>query len=141
MTEFTYTFDNRDDALTYLREVGALWIGWVVALFGLMLTNAGLLIVWGVASLVVLMLLARPLQRRAEKAVPENQVEGGAINTALRGGTTRDRVLRDLSYGAGPLRAALDTVGWSQRWVLARHVVVALSLLALAFVIFGPRPA
>lgn len=140
MAEFTYTFDNRDDALTYIREVAALWVGWVVALFGLMLTNAGLLIAWGVASLVVLMLLARPLQRRAEKAVPENQVEGGAINTALRGGTTRDRVLRDLSYGSGPLRAALDTLGWSQAWVITRHVVVALSLLALMFVIFGPQP-
>ena len=140
MTDFTYTFDNRDDALTYLREVGALWIGWVVALFGLMLTNAGLLIAWGVASLVVLMMLARPLQRRAEKAVPENVVEGGTINTALRGGTTRDRVLRDLSYGTGPLRAAQGVLGWSPPWVLARPVGVALSLLALGFVIFGPRP-
>ncbi|MCP3996545.1 MAG: hypothetical protein GY722_16040 [bacterium] len=141
MTEFTYTFDDREDAALYLRQVGLLWGVWVIALGGLFFTHAGLLIAWGVITVTSLLFLARPLQRRAEKAAPENEVEGGVINTALRGGTTRDRVLRDLSYGGGPLRAALETLGLSQRWMVVRHLVIAITLVAMVFVIFGPRPA
>ena len=114
MAELIYTFDSAEDARTYLSEVSRLWVVWIIALAGLLVTHAIVLIVWAVASLVALVIVARPLQRRAEEAVPENRVEGGKIDTALRGGTTRDRALRDYFYGTEPLRLALKTGGDEQ---------------------------
>lgn len=138
MVELTYTFDGQDDAGRYLRDLAFLWGAWVAGLAGLMLTNAVVLLGWGVGTLVVLILLARPIQRRAERLVPENKVEGGKVDAFLRGGTTRDRAIRDLAYGTEPLRIALRTVGASERWVLVRHVMVALTVLGLVFVIANP---
>ena len=103
-------------------------------------SHALVLVVWAIAILVTLVFVARPLQRRVERLVPENAVEGSKMNAALRGGTTRDRVLRDLFYGMVPLRTALHAAGLSQRWVVIRHLVVTLTLLALVYVVFGPRP-
>jgi hypothetical protein len=140
MAELTYEFDSPDEAMIYLREVSRLWVLWIVALAGLMVTNAVLLIVWAVLILVALALAVRPLQRRAEELVPENTVEGGKVNTVLRGGTTRDRALRDYLYGTKPLQAALDAAGISRHWVMIRHLVVLLTLLSLVYVVFGPRP-
>ncbi len=141
MDELTFTFDNADDAWLYLREVSRLWVVWIFGLAGLMVTNALLLIVWAVVVLISLYFAARPLQLRAEEMVPENKVEAGKVNTALRGGTTRDRALRELLYGTEPLRSALSLAGLSERWVIMRHLMVALTLLALIYVVFGPRPA
>jgi hypothetical protein len=140
MAELTYEFDSPDEALAYLREVSKLWVVWIVGLAGLMVTNAVLLIVWAVVVLVSLALAVRPLQRRAEELVPENTVEGGKVNTVLRGGTTRDRALRDYLYGTKPLESALEAAGVSRHWVMIRHVVVLLTLLSLVYVVFGPRP-
>ena len=140
MTELVYQFDNPDEARAYLREVSTLWITWIIGLAGLMITHALLLVVWAVVVLVALYYAARPLQQRAEELVPENTVEGGKLNAALRGGTTRDRALRDYFYGTEPLEAALDAAGMSRRWVGLRHLMVALTLLSLLYVVFGPRP-
>ena len=140
MTDLTYAFDGPDDARSYLREASTVWVVWILALVGLMVTHAVVLAVWAVIGLTTLLIVARPLQRRAERLVPENKVEAGKVNTAMRGGTTRDRVLRELFYGTGPVRAALDTAGMSQRWVVIRHLVVALTILAMIYVVFGPRP-
>lgn len=138
MDKQPYTFANRDDAARYLRQVGVLWTGWVIGLSGLLLTNALLVIFWGVATVVVLMFLARPLQRRAETMVPDNKVVGGKLDTALRGGTTRDRVLRDLAYGTEPFRAALNMVGRSEAWVAIRHLIIALTIFGLIYVVANP---
>jgi len=138
MSESEYTFDGADDARTYLREVSTLWVVWLVALVGLMMTNAVLLVVWAIVVLVALVFLARPLQRRAEKMAPEYKIEGGKLDTALRGGTNRDRILRELFYGTAPLRSALDSAGINRRWVAMRHLVVAFTILALVYVVFSP---
>lgn len=140
MSDEAYTFNGAEDARVYLREVSTVWAVWVVGLAGLLATHAVVLIVWGVVVFVALYFAARPLQVRAETIVPENQVEDGKVNTVLRGGTTRDRVLRDLFYGTEPLQAALDEYGMSRRWVVVRHLVIALTFLALFYVVFGPRP-
>lgn len=140
MSELVYTFDGPEDARVYLREVSTVSVVWVIGLAGLLITQALLLIAWAVVVFVALFLAARPLQRRAEELVPDNTVEAGRVNTVLRGGTTRDRVLRDLFYGTKPLRTALAECGMSQRWIVLRHLVVALTILAMAYVVFGPRP-
>ena len=103
-----------------------------------MLTRGAVLIVVATLLFIALLVLARPLLPRTEELVPENKREGGALNAALRGGTTRDRVLRDLAYGVAPMSAALNVVGLSQRWVLVRHAVVAATLLAFVYVVVVP---
>lgn len=137
MDEIVYTFEGPDDARSYLREIGLLWSVWVVGLVAILLTHGGILILSSIGVIVTLLTLARPLLARTEKLVPVNSREGNAAQAALRGGTTRDRVLRELAYGSEPVRAALDTAGLSQRWLIARHAVVAVTILGLVFVLFG----
>jgi len=133
-----YTFAGPDDARTYLREVGRLWTVWVVGLVAVLLAHGLPLLFLSVGLIAVLILLARPLLPRTEALVPLNSREGGAVESALRGGTTRDRVLRELAYGTAPLEAALRMAGLSPKWVAARHVVVATTLLGFVYVIVVP---
>jgi hypothetical protein len=138
MTDIEYTFSSPDDARSYLREIGLLWSAWVVGLFLVLFTNGATLLIVAVVLFAALLMLARPLLPRTEQLVPENKREGGAVETALRGGTTRDRVLRELAYGVAPMAAALQTAGLSSRWVAARHIVIALTLLAFVYVLVVP---
>jgi hypothetical protein len=121
-----------------LREIGVLWAVWVAGLAAVLLTHGLALLIVAVVLLVALLVLARPLLPRTEVLVPENRKEGGVLETALRGGTTRDRVLRELAYGAAPMDAALETAGLSPRWVVVRHLVIALTLLAFIYVVVVP---
>lgn len=138
MTDVAHTFDDPDDARTFLREVGLLWAVWVAGLAAVLLTHGRALVLVALVLLGALLFLARPLLPRSEALVPENSREGGALETAFRGGTTRDRVLRDLAYGVAPMQAALETAGLSSRWLVLRHLVVALTLLAFAYVVVVP---
>jgi len=139
LNEIAYTFDGAQDARIYLREIGVLWSVWVIGMVVILLTHGGTLILWSVAVMVALMFLARPLLSRAEKLVPMNKREGNAADVVLRGGTTRDRALRDLAYGSEPMRVALVSAGFSERWLLTRHFVIAVTILGLVFAILGPR--
>lgn len=138
MNDIEYAFSSPADARSYLREVGKLWAVWIVGLAIVLFTHGTALLISAAALLIVLLVLARPLLPRAEALVPENHREGGTLDAALRGGTTRDRALRELAYGIAPLSAALDAAGLSQRWVLLRHIVIALTLLALLYVVVLP---
>ncbi len=138
MSDIKYTFSGPDDARTYLREIGLLWSAWIVGLAAVVFTHGFTVLIVAAAMFAALTFLARPLLPRTEKLVPENKKEGGAIDTALRGGTTRDRVLRDLAYGAAPLEAALREAGLSPRWVAARQVMIVLTVLALVYVLVTP---
>jgi hypothetical protein len=138
LSEIDYRFSDAMDARAYLREVGRLWAVWMVGLAVILLSHGTLLVVASISVLVGLIVLARPLLPRAEAIVPVNKREGGAARVALRGGTTRDRVLRDLAYGDKPMRAALATAEINSGWVVARHGVVAATLLAFVFVVLEP---
>ena len=138
MSKIEYTFSSPADARDYLREVGLLWGVWVVGLVAVLFTHGITLLIVAAVLFTALLLLARPLLPRAEMLVPENKREGGALEAALRGGTTRDRVLRELAYGVAPVEAALQTAGLSSRWVAARHMVIALTLLAFVYVLVVP---
>ena len=137
MAELRYEFQGRDDAARYLREVAVVWTVWIVGLIGILFTTSYVIVVWAVVLFAVLFLVARPIQARSIRVVPENAVEGGALNTALRGGTTRDRALRELLYGTAPLRVALAELGLNPRWVSMRHLVVTLTILAMVYIVFG----
>lgn len=138
MNEIEYTFSGPDDARTYLREVARLWTVWVMGLVAVLLSHGLALVALSVGLIATLILLARPLLPRTEVLVPVNSKEGGAVESALRGGTTRDRVLRELAYGSAPVRAALETAGLSPRWIAARHLTIAITLLAFVVVIVVP---
>ena len=138
MSDVVYTFDGQADARAYLGEIGKLWTAWTVGLAAVMATNGVALLVIAVVLFGALLYLSRPLLPRTEKLVPENKREGGAIEAALRGGTTRDRVLRELAYGMAPLEAALETAGLSPRWVAARHLLIAVTVLAFIYVVVVP---
>lgn len=138
MSDVQYTFDDPADAKGYLREVGALWAVWVFGLIAVLLTHGTALFVIAAALLIALLVLARPLLPRTEGLVPENRKEGGKMETALRGGTTRDRVLRELAYGDAPMSAALEAAGLNRRWIIVRHLVIALTLLAFLYVVVVP---
>jgi hypothetical protein len=138
LDEIEYRFSDALDARAYLRDIGRLWAVWMVGLAVILLSHGTLLIVASISVLVGLIVLARPLLPRTEALVPVNKREGGAARAALRGGTTRDRVLRDLAYGDKPMRAALATAELNSWWVAARHGVVAATLLAFVFVVLEP---
>ncbi len=136
MDDISYTFDGPVDARAYLREVGRVWVVWVVGLLAVLATHGTTLILISIGLIVMLLLLARPLLIRAENLVPVNKKEGNAAQIALRGGTTRDRVLREFAYGRTPIQAALTTAGFNRRWVLARDVVIAATIVGLVYVVW-----
>lgn len=136
MDEIAYNFDGPVDARTYLAEVAMLWLVWVVGLVAVLVSHGAVLIVFSIGLIVVLLVLARPLLVRAEALVPVNKKEGNAAQVALRGGTTRDRVLREFAYGRAPIEAALATAGLNRRWVYARDIVIAVTILGLVFVVW-----
>ena len=138
MSDIVYTFDGPADARGYLGEIGKLWTTWIVGLAAVMATDGVALLIISVVLLGALLYLSRPLLPRTEKLVPENKREGGAIEAALRGGTTRDRVLRELAYGVAPLEAGLEAAGLSPRWVAVRHLLIAVTVLAFIYVVVVP---
>jgi hypothetical protein len=136
--EIEYTFSSPSDAHTYLRQIALLWGVWVVGLVAVLLSHGLALVFLSIGLLAALILLARPLLPRTEALVPVNNKEAGALESALRGGTTRDRVLRELAYGSAPTRAALEVAGLDPRWVAVRHLVIAITLVAFVLVIVVP---
>ncbi|MEA2002590.1 MAG: hypothetical protein U9N84_12015 [Actinomycetota bacterium] len=138
MDEIEYSFSDAQDARAYLREVARLWAAWAVGLAVISLSHGVVLVVASISVLVALIILARPLLPRTEALVPVNKREGGAARAALRGGTTRDRVLRNLAYGDEPMRAALAKAGLSSRWLAARHSIVGATVIAFVLVVVSP---
>jgi hypothetical protein len=133
LNQLTYTFEGREDADKYLRELSLLWAAWLVGLSGLVFTNPLVLVVWAVGIVGVLVVLSKPIQRRAERLVPEDKAEGGKLDTLYRGGTHRDRAIRDLAYGIEPLRAALRATGRSERWILLRYLIIGATIFAFIY--------
>jgi hypothetical protein len=126
--DLDWEFADRDDARSYLAEIGRLWTGWLITLFFLMTMRGLALLAVAVVGLIVMYTLAKPIQQRVYDRYPEDE-------PLSRGGTKRDRALRGLVYGTEPLRTALALAGSSPRWVLARHVVVAATVAGFVWVL------
>lgn len=131
-------FTDPADARAYLEELGRLWVVWLVALVGLLVFDGVLLLLTALGLVVAWLVLARPLQRRTTRLVGE---EDDAADDGGQGATTRgrerDRILRELTLGKTPLPAALEKVGADPRWAYLRYVVVALTVLGFAYLVFG----
>jgi hypothetical protein len=130
-------FDGADDARVYLREVAVLWSSWLVALACLVVVQElWLLIVVAVLTLGALLFFARPLQQRASRLVPLDKAVMSKKGRPV--GTMRDRTLKALAYGDGPLRAATDLVGGQRMWLLGRRLLLGVSGAALVWVLVSP---
>jgi hypothetical protein len=133
--EIDWGFEGADDARRYLGEVARLWGAWIAGLVGLVAVNNLAVVAVGVVVIGLLLWLARPLQVRAAKVVPEDTLVGGRFGVVGKG-TVRDRVLRQFAYGDQPLRQAVDLSGASSLWLWARQGVVAATIIAFVAVLF-----
>jgi hypothetical protein len=124
-------FEGPDDAAAYRRELGQLWALWLVALAALMFARGWLVVIAGAVALVGLIIVARPLQARAEAIVPDDDVPDPTVAATFRR-SRRDRVLRELAYGEAPLEAS----GAGQGWIWGRRVIVGLTFAAFALVLY-----
>ncbi len=128
-----FTFEGPQDARAYLSEVGRLWAAWVLGMAALFLTSAMALLLAGVLVIVALVVAARPLQRRAEVMVPDPSAGSG--DGVRVGRTDRDRVLRALAYGEAPIRNAVTLAGASVGWLVARRIVLVLTIVGVVGVV------
>lgn len=113
-----------------------LWGVWLAGLGVLFLASGWVLIVFGILLLVALPVLASPLMARAEVMFPEHEaVDRTSLGTATGRGTNRDRAVRQLVYGAAPVRAALSTIGASQAWVGLLYLGKGVTMAAFAYVV------
>lgn len=131
-----WRFADADDARSYLRDVTKLWLGWLVTLLALVTLGGYFLVITAFAVVVVWLLLARPMQARAAKFVPEAEDGASWQETALRN-KQRDRAVRELAAGKAPLEAALHTAGLSPVLAYARWIMVAVTVAAFYWVLRG----
>ena len=112
-------FEGPEDGAAYRAEVARLWAAWMIGMGALVFAESGLIWLAGIGVLVVVLLLARPLQARAARIVPEDDLPELKMSSPRRR-STRDRVLRELAFGEAPLRAS----GGGPSWIWARRIVV-----------------
>ena len=109
---------------------------WLAGLAVLFLTSGWALIIFGILLLIALPTLAAPLMKRAEEMFPDNEVVDSSAWAHARGrGTQRDQAVRQLVYGAGPLRAALSQIGASQAWVVLLYAGIGITFVAFGYVV------
>lgn len=131
-----WTFDDQADARTYIEELRRLWGTWLVLLVVLVFAAGLVLVVAGLGLGAAVVSWLRPLQRRAEAIVPEDRVAEGRRSIFGRR-SERDLVIRELTYGVEPLRAALAAAGSSPAWVVVRHFVVGATVAGLVMTLIG----
>ena len=80
----------------------------------------------GVAIIVMvgMLWLSRPFHRRAVAWIEEDEVVGSRLEVAFGRGTRRDRMLRSLMYGDGPMRDALRLAGMPSQLIVLRGTIV-----------------
>ena len=125
-----WSFNGPDDAAAYRSEVASLWGVWMVALTLLVFAAGWVVWVTGLGAMVGLVVLARPLQRRAALLVPDDVVPAAGAGAFRK--SKRDSVLRELAFGEAPLRAA----GCGPVWIWTRRFVVGATFAGFAFVLY-----
>lgn len=128
-------FTGPEDARGYLSELGRLWGGYVVGLAALVVLQGAILIVASIALLVALFVLLRPIQARAGRVEDGNRPVDGSQGRLSGPRTRREVALRELAFGSGPLREAIEKWGASSVWLWLRKVVVWLTIGAFVAVV------
>ena len=127
--DIEWRFAGPDDGAAYRTEIGRIWAVWLLALAVLVVGEGWLLTVAGIALIVVLLGLTRPLQQRATALARADTTEDSGtddVDPALR-----DRILRELVFGEAPLVAS----GGGQGWVWTRRLIVGATAAAVAVVL------
>ncbi len=130
-------FTDPADALRYLGELRRLWVLWLAGLALLMSAPGPSMVFVGLGIAGLLVLLSRPMQRRATRVVPFNSVRGSRWSPLLGRATARDHALRSFLYGVEPLAVAVDMTGRSPWWLAARRLVVVATVTAFVVVLLG----
>ncbi|HEY5728061.1 MAG TPA: hypothetical protein VIV08_05565 [Acidimicrobiia bacterium] len=131
----TWGLTTAAEARAYLGEVGRLWLGWMAGLAVLVLSTGWGVLIGGVAVMVLLVWLSRPLQARTDRLMA-----GGALVVDAPSpsgwGSPRERTMRRLAYGAEPIAAAVELAGAGRWWLVARWVMIAATVAAVAMVVW-----
>ncbi len=133
MTESAETwFVDQADAKKYIGEVGKLWVVWLLGLGALAASRGVIAIIVGVALLVALFILMSPLQNRVQEKFGSDP-EGRSIpkRETL---SSRDKALRELTYGRAPFAEAVDKRSMWAGWKAVPWVVMIATLAAAAVV-------
>lgn len=132
MTEADSWFADEADAGKYISEVAKLWFVWLLGLGALALSRGMTAVVVGLALLVAMFILMSPLQNRVQDRYG-NDPEGRTIpkRETL---SSRDRALRELTYGRAPFAEAVEMRGMWPALKVAPWVVIVATLAAAAVV-------
>ena len=133
-----YVFTDGSDARSYLADVARLWGGWVVGLAALVVLRGPVLAGVAIIVMVGMLWLSRPFHRRAVAWIEEDEVVGSRLEVAFGRGTRRDRMLRSLMYGDGPMRDALRLAGMPSQLIVLRGTIVVGTVAAAAVILFRP---
>ncbi len=123
-------FDDAADARKYVAEVGRLWFVWLVGLVALLRTGGGLAFAVGAALLVAMFILMQPLQQRVQDRF-ESDSDGRNV-PPRQTLSSRDRALRELTYGRGAFAEAVAQAGWWRALIVVPWLVIGVTLAAAA---------
>jgi hypothetical protein len=132
----TWGLTSAAEARAYLGEVGRLWLGWLAGLAVLVLSTGWGVVIGGIAVMVLLVWLSRPLQARTDRLVADGVVGGDAPSSA-GWGSPRERTMRRLAYGAEPIAAAVELAGAGRWWLAARWVMIGATVAAVLVVLWS----
>lgn len=121
-------FADAADARKYIAEIGRVWIVWLVGLTALLRTSGGAAFAVGGTLLVAAFLLMQPLQHRVQERF-HDESDGRSV-PPRKSLSSRDRALRELTYGREPFAEAISRNGWWRALIAIPWVVIVFTLAA-----------
>ncbi len=121
-------FVDAADAKKYVGEAGRVWIVWLIGLMALLRTSGGRTFAVAGILLVALFVLMQPLQQRVQDRF-EDDSDGRNV-PRRQTLSSRDKALRELTYGRRAFSEAVSKAGWWQPLTAIPWVVIALTLAA-----------
>lgn len=123
-------FEDAADARKYVAEVSRLWFLWLAGLVALLRTSGGLAFAVGAGLLVAMFILMQPLQQRVQERFESDSA--GRTVPPRQTLSSRDKALRELTYGRGVFADAVTKLGWWRALVVVPWVVILVTLAAAA---------
>ena len=121
-------FDDATDARKYVAEVGRLWFVWLVGLGALLGTSGGFAFAVGATLLVAMFILMKPLQQRVQDRFGSDSAARRV--PARQTLSSRDKALRELTYGRGPFAEAVTKAGLRRALIVFPWLVIMATLAA-----------
>ena len=121
-------FVDAADAKKYVGEVGRLWLVWLLGLIALLVSAGGVAFAVAGALLVAMFILMQPLQQRVQGRF-EGDSDGRAV-PRRQTLSSRDKALRELTYGRAAFAEAVSKAGWWRPLIAIPWVVIVVTLAA-----------